>query len=342
MATKRPAGSRSEVVRCPNCGEDYSVTYKRCPFCDEKNLPQEEYYDEPDDEYSEGEDDDEERPRKAGKRVVGGARRGGGYGGGGFGVLRVLGTILSLGLIVAAVWIVFNVISPMVGRSNIEPTPDVLPTPTPVATPTTPATGEPTDTDAPIVIPGVTDEPIATPTVTPPVSSATPNGSLKLSREDFTMQSVGETYTFKATGASGVVTYKSDKPEVATVDAATGKVTAVSKGSANITATDEAGNVAKCIVRCNLPDGATASAQPTPSVSGSAKLSREDFTLGKVGETYKLTVSGASGTPVWNIGNTSVATISGDGTITAVGKGSTTVTCTVGGQTLTCIVRCSW
>ena len=27
---------RYEVIRCENCGEDYSVTYKRCPFCDER------------------------------------------------------------------------------------------------------------------------------------------------------------------------------------------------------------------------------------------------------------------------------------------------------------------
>ena len=36
MPNKRATGSRSTVIRCPNCGEDYSVTYKRCPFCEEK------------------------------------------------------------------------------------------------------------------------------------------------------------------------------------------------------------------------------------------------------------------------------------------------------------------
>ena len=25
---------RSQTVRCPHCGEYYSVTYKYCPFCD--------------------------------------------------------------------------------------------------------------------------------------------------------------------------------------------------------------------------------------------------------------------------------------------------------------------
>ena len=27
---------RNDVIRCERCGEDYSVTYKRCPFCDER------------------------------------------------------------------------------------------------------------------------------------------------------------------------------------------------------------------------------------------------------------------------------------------------------------------
>ena len=25
---------RSQTVKCPHCGEYYSVTYKYCPFCD--------------------------------------------------------------------------------------------------------------------------------------------------------------------------------------------------------------------------------------------------------------------------------------------------------------------
>ncbi|NCB63479.1 MAG: hypothetical protein EOM52_07665 [Clostridia bacterium] len=340
MATKRPAGSRSEVVRCPNCGEDYSVTYKRCPFCDERNLPQDEY--EYEDEYIEGEDDEDGTPvRKGGKRVVGSQRRGGGYGGG-WSVLRIVMTVFSLALIVAAVWIVFNVISPMVGRSNIEPTPSVLPSTTPVATPTVTPTDELGANGGESTPPDVTGSPaVTTPAVTPPATSLAPSGNLKLSSGDFTMKAAGETYMFKVTGASGTVAYQSDKPGVAAVDQ-NGKVTAVSKGIANITVTDASGAVAKCIVRCNLPAGAAVSNPPTTPASGDIKLSREDFTLEKAGSKYQIKVTGASGTPVWSIGDTSVATISGDGTITAVARGTTTVTCTVGGQTLKCIVRCTW
>lgn len=32
---RRPS-RRGDVIRCENCGEDYSITYRRCPFCDER------------------------------------------------------------------------------------------------------------------------------------------------------------------------------------------------------------------------------------------------------------------------------------------------------------------
>ena len=36
MAARKPTGARNETIRCENCGEYYAVTYKRCPFCDER------------------------------------------------------------------------------------------------------------------------------------------------------------------------------------------------------------------------------------------------------------------------------------------------------------------
>lgn len=38
MAENRTPTRRNDVIRCQNCGEDYSVTYKRCPFCDEMQM----------------------------------------------------------------------------------------------------------------------------------------------------------------------------------------------------------------------------------------------------------------------------------------------------------------
>jgi len=34
MAARRGTGTRAETIHCDICGEDYAVTYKRCPFCD--------------------------------------------------------------------------------------------------------------------------------------------------------------------------------------------------------------------------------------------------------------------------------------------------------------------
>lgn len=36
MKEKLAPAPRNDVIRCERCGEDYSTTYKRCPFCDER------------------------------------------------------------------------------------------------------------------------------------------------------------------------------------------------------------------------------------------------------------------------------------------------------------------
>lgn len=92
MASKQAPPRRNEVIRCENCGEDYSVTYKRCPFCDERpgrgSRP---------------------APSGSGRRVAGGRRRGG------VNPLQVAGLVISLILIIAAMVIVFRAVSPLLG-----------------------------------------------------------------------------------------------------------------------------------------------------------------------------------------------------------------------------------
>ena len=91
-AAPRSAGSssgrqssprRADVIRCENCGEDYSVTYKRCPFCDERPG----------------------RGGVAGKRVAN--TRGGGYGRP-VNPIQIAGLVVSLALIASALFIVFR------------------------------------------------------------------------------------------------------------------------------------------------------------------------------------------------------------------------------------------
>ena len=34
-----PKPSHDTLIHCDACGEDYSATYRRCPFCGERNDP---------------------------------------------------------------------------------------------------------------------------------------------------------------------------------------------------------------------------------------------------------------------------------------------------------------
>ena len=72
---KRQPLIRNDVIRCEKCGEDYSVTYKRCPFCDE-------------------------RPGRPG------------VGHSGRHPVQLVGLVISLAIIAAAVFIVFTYVSP--------------------------------------------------------------------------------------------------------------------------------------------------------------------------------------------------------------------------------------
>ena len=88
---RQAAPRRMNVIRCENCGEDYSITYKRCPFCDERPG----------------------RGGISGKRVAN--TRGGGYGRP-VNPIQVVWLIISLILIISALFIVFRFIgSPLLG-----------------------------------------------------------------------------------------------------------------------------------------------------------------------------------------------------------------------------------
>ena len=349
MASKRTAkSSRSAVIRCPNCGEDYSVTYKRCPFCDEKAVDQKKVRARED--AGEQPFSEEEGGRRGGKRLGGDPRRSGGESSWTTG--RIVRTALSLAVIVAAVCIVVTQVVPLVNRAN-EVTAGGNSAP-----PTTSGVAEslqPTDSLPPETTP---PETTPVPETTPPASSSpesqapettAPDGQaatgITLSRADFTMNDrypdpVQLVATLTPSGTSGTVTWSSSNPAVATVDS-NGLVTpGTENGQTTITASLANGVSQTCTVRCNFT--AASSGSGTSSSSGSLSLNRTDFTLQRSGETFRMKVSGTSSAPSWSIGDTSVATVSSDGTVTAVGEGNTTLTCTVDGQTLTCIVRCDF
>lgn len=131
------------------------------------------------------------------------------------------------------------------------------------------------------------------------------------------------TYTPASTTEKGV-TWSSDTPAVATVDANTGLVTGVAPGTANITATSTVNNTIvsnACAVTVKQP--------PT-----ALTLNPEAKTI-NVGDTF---TPGLTYTPVntsedmkgvtWNSNDTSVATVASNGLVTGVGPGTAVITAT--------------
>lgn len=340
--------NKNELVKCEYCGEWYSITYKHCPFCNEDGtgtweMPAEEEYE------KKYEEDRSIRPA-GGRRLAGGGRsvsrdedyddlaprpR--------FSPASIIGVVLSLVLIAAAVGIMVSVFRSITGQvPNPTPTPAVENTVKPTVTPDVSA--EPTESADPDATPDVSVEPTETPDVEPtiPVTPDAPT-DFKLNASDLTFDAAGQIYDmrviFTPSDANAEVTWSSSNPDVASVTW-NGRVTAISKGTVTITAKVEGLGEKSCIFRCNF------SGTATPSTSGNGNsaglsLNREDFTLSKKGETWRLTVSGTESAVTWSSSNESVATVGSDGTVTAVGKGTCTVTAEVDGVKLKCIVRCN-
>lgn len=343
----RRSGTKEELIKCEYCGEMYAASYKHCPFCNEDGTGR---WDDPDsaDDYEE-----DDLPVRGGRRLAHSGRGGGN----GPSVGRIISWVLSLALIIAAAGIVISLIKPLLGKGK-EPKPGVSVPPT---TESTAPSVEPTlpvePSAGPSVEPSTAPEPQPTaPGVqTPSVPLVTPTG-FKLSREDISFFAVGETYQFKVTltpaDAHGDIVWKSSNPNVASVSW-NGLVTAVSKGTVTVTASIEGVGERSCIVRCQLSDSASSSASGTPSAAPTStpsssgtgsglSLNREDFTLSKAGETWRLIVSGTSSAVTWTSSDPAIATVGADGTVTAVSKGTCRVSATVDGVTLKCIVRCNF
>lgn len=332
----RRAGSENELIECESCGERYSVTYKRCPFCNGDGTGR---WDEPDSVEREDEFDEDEGPRTGGGKRLAGGSRGGGRGGPSVG--RIILTIASLALIVAAVCIVISIVKSILG-SPAEPAATASPGVESSVPSETPAGSEPpADSGAPAES--------GTPAESQSPSAGAATG-FTLNREDFTFDAAGQVFQMQAdftpAGTSGEITWKSSDPNVASVSW-NGVVTSVAPGTATLTATVEGVGEKTCIVRCSFQSGGATASASTASAGGSSssasglKLNREDFTLTKTGETFRLVVSGTSSAVTWSSSSTAVATVGTDGTVTAVGKGTCNVTATVDGATLKCIVRCS-
>lgn len=243
MGDRRPAQSRitddrrqtpsrrNDVIRCENCGEDYSVTYKRCPFCDERPI----------------------RGGGSGRRVVN--TRGGGYGRPAS-TLKIAGWIISFAVILCAAFIVIRFMgAPIFGGKK--PNPDAS---------ASGSQGSSVSTQKPAPQPSQSSgEPDASGNPSAPPAPAVE--AIVLNTLDFTLDSGASsqlTASLLPAGVEGTVTWSSSDPNVATVNEG-GTVTNVNAGSAEAKATITASCgqlTAQCTVSCK---GKTA---PPPSGGG--------------------------------------------------------------------------
>lgn len=145
---------------------------------------------------------------------------------------------------------------------------------------------------------------------------------------------VGDKLTLSAMVAPDNTTDKTliwtcSTPEIATINAQTGELTAIAPGEARIKAT------------CGEATGmATVTIIPVPATS--VTISTDDITL-LVGQTGKLTATvfpenTTDKNIVWESDNDAIATVTYDGTVTAVSIGVTNITATCGDVTSTCKV----
>lgn len=246
MATNPKPTRRNDVIHCENCGEDYSVTYKRCPFCDERPGKN-------------------GRPKTTpgGRRVAGGAGRGSGRP---VNPLQIAGLVITLVLIIAAMYIVFSSLAPLFEKGGEKP--GSASTGNASASQSAPGTST-SQPDA-----SVADDP------EPPPPVAAVVNSLTLSTNDFTLRA-NESYRITATvdPADAEITWTSSDETLATVGA-DGTVTNVNAGSSKQTAviTAAAGDkTVECLVRCNggssgsaVTPGTTTPGTTTPSGGGTA------------------------------------------------------------------------
>lgn len=353
MARKAAPGT---LIHCDTCGEDYSATYKRCPFCGEKSdmystasysavkdeVPEDDYVFDGGDLFDD-EDDYEEAPSR---QRSGGKRLDQNNAPSPINWPRVITFICSLVIIAAALVIIFAYIYPKIHDPDATKDPNSIVSSEPSDEPSGEISDDPTDpvTSDPVEAPSgdVSDPPTSEPT-TPVEDAAT---GIKLSKVDFTLKA-DESWTIKAEVSpatwSGTVTWTSSDTSLATVDQ-NGTVTNVNSGKyllpVTITAT-AGGQTATATVYCT--GGSTPPAQPSTSTgenTGTFKLNREDFTL-NIGDddTFQMKATGVDSV-IWSIADPSIATIDANGKVTAVSKGKTTITATApDGTTVTCIVR---
>ena len=227
--------SPNSLIHCAECGEDYSATYKRCPFCGAKNAPQQSDSERPaassdlEDTYvfdgqelfdGEGEDEYASAGSKGGKRLADKPLTNP-FANADINWPRMIPFVCSLVIIVAAMIIVFTVIYPQL-RGN--PTSDNSQSPSLSGTQPGSDPSQTVDPETTEPVPDNTD-PVTEPTDTVPPAPSTGLRSFTTNvygkDEDGFSLKAGENWrirlTFDPTSWSGEVTYSVSDTRYATV-----------------------------------------------------------------------------------------------------------------------------
>ncbi len=222
------------MKRCPQCGEKYSDTYKRCPFCEEEDALR-----------------DGGRVHRSSRRSTSRSRQ---------------PNLLTPTLVVLIVIMAALLLYLLFGDRFASPKPQEETNPPAsqgqVVTPQQPEVGgEETPgqmPEDPVEDPEKPEDPAETGALDYDRAMKLPAG-LTLSTTDFTLRELGESHTISVYGGSGTYQWFSEDDGVASVDA-NGKVTAVSGGNVNVVVTDGS-KQGTCIVRV------TAAAAPSTGTS---------------------------------------------------------------------------
>ena len=164
------------------------------------------------------------------------------------------------------------------------------------------------------------------------VDPNTPTVTLSLDQTALEL-TAGGTGKLAATGAAGI-TWTSSNADVATV-AEDGTVTAVTAGTATISASAEGADPVTCTVTVKE---APKKDLVLRSIYQSEGTPLEQFAMWAGDPAVPLTVDGTDSTVKWSTENSGVVTVNSAGEVTAVASGKTTVTAEVDGQTLTITV----
>ncbi len=127
-------------------------------------------------------------------------------------------------------------------------------------------------------------------------------------------------YGFVAKGGTGVYTWRTDDPGVATVHSTSeyshlSTVTGVSAGNTWLYCMDSAGTEVKCLLK---------SVYYVYIIGNNERCDRGSTA---VGVPFQFTATGGSGTYTWRTGNSAVATVDATGKVTGVSEGNTYLYC---------------